>query len=63
MCLELFKRMIVKVVHMGILLQYIGPQSIFSGRVLVHKITPNDQVLHVFQRTWIPALWRYFDPI
>lgn len=50
MCLELFKRMIVKVVDMGILLQYIGPQNIFSGRVLVHKITPNDQFLHVFQR-------------
>lgn len=29
MFLELFKRMIVTVVHMGILLQYIGMQSIF----------------------------------
>lgn len=53
MCLESFKRMIVKVVDMGI----------FSGHILVHKITPNDQVLHVFQRTWITALWRYFDPV
>lgn len=52
MFLELFKRMVVKVVNVGILLQYIGVQSIFfSGHDLVNEITLNDKVLHGFQRT------------
>lgn len=43
--------MVVKVVNVGILLQYIGVQSIFSGHDLVNEITLNDKVLHGFQRT------------